>query len=115
MLQFSSNDYLGLAMHPEVRDAAARIVSQFGIGAPMGSRLMTGTTQEHLDFERALAAFKRTEAAVTFTSGAMAMMGTIACLAGPKDVLILDEHAHATLVCGAKISGRRCSTSATTT
>ncbi|MGQ9575184.1 MAG: aminotransferase class I/II-fold pyridoxal phosphate-dependent enzyme [Thermoguttaceae bacterium] len=104
ILQFSSNDYLGLAMHPEVRAAAAGVVQQYGIGAPMGSRLLTGTTEEHLELERALAQFKRTEAALTFTSGALAMMGTLACLAGPGELLILDEHAHATLVCGAKIS-----------
>jgi len=104
LLQFSTNDYLGLAMHPEVRAEAARIVGQYGIGAPMGSRLMTGTTQAHLELEQAIAAFKRTEGAVTFTSGALAMMGSIACLAGPQDILLLDEHAHASLVCGAKIS-----------
>ncbi len=104
-LQFSSNDYLGLAMHPEVRAAAAGVVENYGIGAPMGSRLMTGTTESHIELERAIAAFKRTEAAVTFTSGVLAMMGTVACLTGPEDVVLLDEHAHASLVCGAKISG----------
>jgi 8-amino-7-oxononanoate synthase len=105
LLQFSSNDYLGLAMHPEVRAAAAEVVERYGIGCPMGSRLLTGTTAEHLRFERTLAEFKRCEAALTFTSGAMAMMGLLACVAGPDDVLVMDEHAHATLVCGAKISG----------
>ena len=105
MLQFSTNDYLGLAMHPEVVQAAARAAAQYGIGAPMGSRLLTGTIEAHLELERALAAFKRTEAALTFTSGALTMIGTLACLAKPGDLLVLDEHAHASLVCGAKISG----------
>jgi 8-amino-7-oxononanoate synthase len=105
MLQFSSNNYLGLAMHPEVRARAVEIVNQYGIGSPMGSRLLTGTTEHHLELERQVAAFKRCQSALTFASGAMAMMGTLACLARPGDLLILDEHAHATLVCGAKISG----------
>jgi 8-amino-7-oxononanoate synthase len=105
ILQFSTNDYLGLAMHPEVIEAAARATAAYGIGSPMGSRLLTGTTETHLELERALAAFKRTEAALTFTGGALTMMGALACLAKPGDVLILDEHAHASLVCGAKISG----------
>jgi len=105
LLQFSTNDYLGLAMHPEVRGAAAAVTQQYGIGSPMGSRLLSGTTEAHLELERALAAFKRTEAALSFTSGALTMMGVLACLAKPGDLLILDEHAHASLVCGAKISG----------
>jgi glycine C-acetyltransferase/8-amino-7-oxononanoate synthase len=105
VLQFSTNDYLGLAMHPEVVQAAARATAEYGIGSPMGSRLLTGTTEAHLELERAVAAFKRTEAALTFTGGALTMMGALACLAKPGDLLVLDERAHASLVCGAKISG----------
>jgi 8-amino-7-oxononanoate synthase len=105
ILQFSTNDYLGLSMHPDVVQAAARATAECGIGAPMGSRLLTGTIEAHLELEQALAAFKRTEAALTFTSGALTMMGSLACLAKPGDLLVLDEHAHASLVCGAKISG----------
>ena len=107
ILQFSSNDYLGLAMHPDVRSAALRAVAQYGIGSPMGSRLMTGTTKYHLELEEQVAAFKRCQAAVTFASGALAMMGALACLAGQDDMLIMDENAHATLQCGARISGAR--------
>ena len=106
-LQFSSNDYLGLARHPEVCGAAAEVAAKYGIGAPMGSRLMTGTTEDHLELEREIARFKRTEAALTFTSGVLAMMGSVACLLGPDDVVLLDEHAHASLVCGAKIAGAK--------
>ena len=105
MLQFSTNDYLGMSVHPEVRAAAADYALRYGIGAPMGARPLTGTVELHLDFEREVAAFKRTEAALTFTMGAGAMMGAIACLAKPGDLLILDQLAHASLVCGAKISG----------
>lgn len=107
LLQFSSNDYLGLAMHPEVRARALEIVHEYGVCSPMGSRLLTGTTELHLELERKLAVFKRCEGAVTFPTGAMAMIGMLACLAGPGDLLVLDEHAHATLVCGARISGAK--------
>lgn len=105
VLQFATNDYLGLSTHPEVRAAAADAARQCGIGAPMGSRLLTGNTVEALELERCLADFKRCDAALTFTSGALAMMGTLGCLATPRDLLILDEHVHTTLNCGAKISG----------
>jgi len=105
VLQLSTNNYLGLATHPEVRARAAEVVAQFGIGAPMGSRLLTGNTRWHDELEFKLAEFKRCEAALVFPSGAMAMMGSLGCLAGPEDLLILDELAHTTLVCGAKIAG----------
>ncbi|MFW6108366.1 MAG: aminotransferase class I/II-fold pyridoxal phosphate-dependent enzyme [bacterium] len=105
VLQFSTNDYLGLSVHPEVRRAAAQAAERYGIGAPMGARPLTGTIELHLELERQMAAFKRTESALTFTMGAGAMMGAIACLAKPGDVLICDRLAHASLVCGAKISG----------
>jgi 8-amino-7-oxononanoate synthase len=106
-LQFSSNDYLGLAGHPAIRTRAAELAEQYGIYSPMGSRMMTGTTDLHLELERKLAVFKRCEAALAFATGSFAMMGVLAALAGPRDVLVMDEHAHASLVCGAKISGAR--------
>ncbi len=105
MLQFSTNDYLGMSVHPEVRAAAAEAAAQHGIGAPMGARPLTGTVELHLEFERRVAAFKRTEAALTFTMGAGAMLGSVACLAGPRDLLIMDQLAHASLVGGARIAG----------
>lgn len=105
VLQFSTNDYLGLSVHPEVRAAAADYAARYGIGAPMGARPLTGTCALHLELEEAVADFKGTEAALTFSTGAGAMMGAIACLARPGDLLVLDQLAHASLVCGAKISG----------
>jgi 8-amino-7-oxononanoate synthase len=104
-IQFSSNDYLGLASHPEVRARAAEVVREHGISAPMGSRLMAGNTEYHLELERRVATFKRCEAAVTFTTGVGAMIGILACLADNRDLLILDERIHASLRCGARISG----------
>jgi 8-amino-7-oxononanoate synthase len=107
VLQFSTNDYLGLARHPRLRQAAAEIVSKYGISAPMGARPLTGTTELHDELEQQLADFKRTERSLVFSNGAQAMMGAVAALAGPKDLVVLDQYAHASLVCGARISGAR--------
>jgi len=104
-LQFSTNDYLGLAAAPSIRQRAAEIVARYGISAPMGSRAMTGTTADHLELEAALARHRGCEASLVFATGASAMMGLLAALARPGDVLFLDQFAHASLVCGAKISG----------
>jgi 8-amino-7-oxononanoate synthase len=104
-LQFSTNDYLGLASAPTVRAKATDVVSRYGISAPMGSRAMTGTTSDHLELEQRVAEHRGTEAALVFATGASAMMGMLAALARPGDVLFLDQFAHASLVCGAKIAG----------
>ncbi len=107
MLQFSTNDYLGLAMHPEVRAAGLDAAERFGICSPMGSRVLTGTTEWHRALEDEFATFKRTEAALTFATGSSSMMGSLACVAHARDILIMDQYAHASLVCGAKISGAK--------
>jgi 8-amino-7-oxononanoate synthase len=103
-LQFSTNDYLGLTAHPEVTKAGLEAAQKWGICAPMGARPLTGTTPLHMELEREVADFKRTEGALTFSTGANAMMGVIACLFGADDLIILDQYAHASLVCGARIS-----------
>ncbi len=105
ILQFSTNDYLGLANDPRVRAAAVKIAERYGVGAPMGARPLTGNTELHHELERQVAEFKRTEDALAFSSGAYTMMGVVACLAGPKDLILLDKFAHASLVCGARSSG----------
>jgi 8-amino-7-oxononanoate synthase len=104
-IQFSSNDYLGLASHPDVRARAAEVVREYGISAPMGSRLLSGNTEYHMELERRVATFKRCEAALTFTTGVGATMGSLACLADSRDLLIMDERVHTSLRCGARISG----------
>jgi len=105
ILQFSSNDYLGLSVHPEIVAAAAETASEYGVGAPMGARPLTGTCELHLELERKIAEFKGTQAALGFTIGAGAMMGAVGSLAQPGDILIMDQYAHASLVCGGRISG----------
>ncbi len=107
VLQFSTNDYLGLANNPKIRDVAAKIVSKYGVSAPMGARSLTGTIELHTELERQFADFKRTEDALVFSNGAYATMGAVAALAGPRDLIVLDRYAHASLLCGARISGAR--------
>ena len=107
VLQLSTNDYLGIAGDPRIRQAALDVVGEYGVGAPMGARPLTGNCELHLELERRIAAFKRTEAALAFSSGAYTMMGVISALASQRDMVILDRYAHASLVCGARISGAR--------
>jgi 8-amino-7-oxononanoate synthase len=106
LLNFSSNDYLGLAQHPAVRGAAIQAASAFGAGST-ASRLVCGSLLPHHDLERDLAAFKRLPAALAFSSGYAAALGTIPALVGPGDVVVLDRLAHASLLDGARLSGAR--------
>jgi 8-amino-7-oxononanoate synthase len=104
VVNFSSNDYLGLAADPRLRDAAAAALAEFGAGSG-SSRLICGTQGPHAALEAALARFKRTEAALTFATGHAAAVGTIPALVGAEDVIILDKLCHACLVDGARLSG----------
>ena len=103
-INFSSNDYLGLANDPRLREAAASAIDQFGVGAG-ASRLISGTQSPHLRLERALAKWKGTEAALCFSSGYAAALGTIPALVTKNDVILLDKLCHASLIDGAKLSG----------
>ena len=104
LTNFSSNDYLGLANDPRLRDAAIATIKKFGVGAG-ASRLVSGTLSPHLRLERALAKWKGTEAALCFSSGYAAALGTVPALVGSKDVVLLDKLCHASLIDGAKLSG----------
>jgi 8-amino-7-oxononanoate synthase len=103
-INFSSNDYLGLANDPRLRKAATAAIEEFGVGAG-ASRLISGTQSRHLRLERALAKWKGTEAALSFSSGYAAALGTIPALADKDDVVVLDKLCHASLIDGAKLSG----------
>lgn len=104
LLNFSSNDYLGLANHPALKEAAIRSTEKFGAGSG-ASRLICGSLAPHHELEEALAAFKGTEAALTFSSGYAAALGTIQALVGKDDILILDKLVHASIVDAARLSG----------
>ena len=104
LVNFSSNDYLGLASEPALREAAKRAIDEYGVGSG-ASRLVCGTQSPHLLLENKLAEFKRTEAALAFSSGYAAAVGTLGALLEPKDVVILDKLCHTSLIDGARLSG----------
>ncbi len=103
LLSFSSNDYLGLAQHPALKEAAIKAIEKYGIGAG-ASRLLGGGYTPHRELEELLAAFKGADAALSFSSGYAAALGTLPALAGPNDVIIIDKLAHACLVDAARLS-----------
>jgi 8-amino-7-oxononanoate synthase len=104
LINFSTNDYLGLANDPRLREAAIGAIGEFGVGAG-ASRLISGTQSPHLRLERALAKWKGTEATICFSSGYAAALGTIPALVSKSDVVLLDKLCHASLIDGAKLSG----------
>ncbi len=104
LVNFSSNDYLGLANDSRLREAAIAAIGEFGVGAG-ASRLISGTQSPHLRLERAVANWKETEAALCFSSGYAAALGTIPALVTKNDVILLDKLCHASLIDGAKLSG----------
>jgi 8-amino-7-oxononanoate synthase len=104
LINFTSNDYLGLANDPRLREAATAAIAEFGVGTG-ASRLISGNLSPHLRLERALAKWKGTEAALCFSSGYAAALGTIPALIGKDDVVVLDKLCHASLIDGAKLSG----------
>ncbi len=103
-VNFSSNDYLGLAGDPRVAEAAAKAALRWGPGAG-GSRLITGGTSLHRELELALAQWKGAEDTVVFSSGYLANTGTIAALVGAGDAVFSDELNHASIIDGCRLSG----------
>ncbi|MBX7158226.1 MAG: 8-amino-7-oxononanoate synthase [Verrucomicrobiae bacterium] len=100
---FSSNDYLGLNHHPALKEAAIQALEDYGSGTG-ASRLICGHFKIHQQLEEALAQFKKTEAALTFSSGYATAVGAIPSLVGKEDVIILDKLCHACLIDAAKLS-----------
>ncbi|MEA2316574.1 MAG: 8-amino-7-oxononanoate synthase [Solirubrobacteraceae bacterium] len=103
VLLLCSNNYLGLADHPRVREAAADAAMRWGVGAG-ASRLVSGTMTVHRRLEERLAAFERTEAALLFGSGYMANVGVIGALAGAGSVVFSDELNHASIIDGCRLA-----------
>ena len=106
VLLLCSNNYLGLADHPHVREAAADAAMRWGVGAG-ASRLVSGTMTVHRRLEERLAAFKGSETCVLFGSGYLANLGAIGALAGRGDAIFSDELNHASIVDGCKCSRAR--------
>ncbi len=103
VLNFSSNNYLGLANHPRLRDAAKAAIDRMGIG-PTAVRTIAGTTSLHLELEQRLAKFKGVEAALTFQSGFNANIATIPALVGKGDIIFSDRLNHASIIDGCRLS-----------
>jgi 8-amino-7-oxononanoate synthase len=103
-INFSSNDYLGLAGHPALGQAARSAVGQFGVGSG-ASRLICGSLQPHHELESVLAKWQGTESALVFSTGFAAAQGVLTSLLGQGDVVILDKKAHASMIDAAKLSG----------
>ena len=104
VLNFCSNNYLGLANHPHIVAAAQKAAGEMGVG-PAAVRSIAGTTSLHLELERRLAAFKGVEAAITFQSGFTANLATIPVLVGKEDVIFSDRLNHASIIDGCRLSG----------
>ncbi len=103
-LNFSSNDYLGLAAHPALGQAAKDAVEHFGVGSG-ASRLVCGSLGPHHELEAALADWLGAESALVFSSGFAAAQGALMSLLGQGDVVILDKKSHASMIDAAKLSG----------
>jgi 8-amino-7-oxononanoate synthase len=102
LVMLGSNNYLGLANHPEVKAAAAAALERYGTGCA-GSRLLNGTLDIHVALEERLAAFMRRDAALTFSTGFQVNLGMLSCLLGRHDAAILDALDHACILDGARL------------
>ncbi|MBI1757803.1 MAG: 8-amino-7-oxononanoate synthase [Actinobacteria bacterium] len=106
LLDFASNDYLGLSSHPAVIDGAVRAARAWGAGAT-GSRLVTGTTELHAELEAELAAFTGAPAALVHSSGYLANLAAISALSGPDSLVVSDARNHASIIAACRLSRAR--------
>jgi glycine C-acetyltransferase len=104
VLNFCSNNYLGLANHPRLLQAAQKAMDEYGMG-PAAVRSIAGTMDLHVELDRRIAAFKGVEASITFQSGFTANLGVIPALVGKEDVIFSDELNHASIIDGSRLSG----------
>ena len=104
LINFASNDYLGLAGDERLISAAIAATSEFGTGST-GSRLLSGHRELHHQLESAIASLKNTEDALVFSSGYLANLGAIASLVGKRDLILSDQYNHSSLKNGAILSG----------
>jgi len=106
VLNFCSNNYLGLANHPDIVSAAKNATDKMGVG-PAAVRSIAGTMNLHVELEKRLASFKGVEAAITFQSGFTANLATIPALVGKEDVIFSDRLNHASIIDGCRLSGAK--------
>lgn len=106
VLNFCSNNYLGLANHPKLIEAAKEATKKFGVG-PAAVRTIAGTTDLHVQLEQRLAQFKGAQDVITFQSGFTANLGAISALVGKEDVIFSDRLNHASIIDGCRLSGAK--------
>jgi len=104
VLNFCSNNYLGLANHPRLVKAAQEAAAKYGVG-PAAVRSIAGTMEMHVQLEQRMATFKHVDAAITFQSGFNANLATIPALVGKDDAIFSDELNHASIIDGSRLSG----------
>jgi glycine C-acetyltransferase len=104
VINLCSNNYLGLANHPRLKEAARRAIDDLGVG-PGAVRTIAGNMAIHRELEAELARFKRTDATLLFQSGFTANAGTVSAVLGKEDVIVSDELNHASIIDGARLSG----------
>jgi len=97
-IQWSINNYLGLAQSEEIRQVAIEAVKRYSTSAPMGSRMMTGNTQRHIDLENEFAKYLQKESAVLFNYGYLGVQGTIQALVDKNDTILIDKLSHASML-----------------
>ncbi|MEM3615616.1 MAG: glycine C-acetyltransferase [Candidatus Methanomethylicia archaeon] len=102
-IMMCSNNYLGLANHPKIKEAAMRAIEEYGVGAG-AVRPISGTTDLHIEAEEKIAKFKRREAAILFQSGYVANVGSISALIGDEDTIISEELNHGSIIDGVRLT-----------
>lgn len=103
VLTWSLNNYLGLANHPEIREVDAQAAKDWGLGYPMGARMMTGNTKYHVQLEDELAAFVEKPAGMLLNYGYQGIMSVIDALVDRKDVIVYDAESHACIIDGLRM------------
>jgi glycine C-acetyltransferase len=98
VIMWAVNNYLGIAGRPDVQAAAEDAVRRYGPSAPMGSRMLTGNTDEHIALEKKFAAFCGKGGSVVFNYGYLGVLGTVSALVGPDDIVIIDSLSHASMI-----------------
>lgn len=103
LLNWSLNNYLGLANHPEVREADTLAAQSYGLAYPMGARMMTGNSDLHEEFERQLAEYVGQEDAFLLNYGYQGVMSAVEAMVDLKDVIVYDAESHACLIDGVRL------------
>ena len=103
VLNWSLNNYLGLANHPEVRKADTEATERYGLANPMGARMMSGNSVMHLEFEKQLADFVKKEDAMLLNYGYQGVVSTIDALVDRKDIIVYDAESHACIIDGVRL------------